>query len=109
MKPEIEAKVKNQKEYGRRLSVLMFFNDGIAHAMSRRVLNQTYYYLRNEQGGISLDTYHTVGLNTFPNMIPYLTGNDFLIFNRTCKRVSNKAIFWYSQVRSVYDNNGFYP
>ena len=67
------------------MSVLMFFNDGIAHAMSRRVLNQTYYYLRNEQGGISLDTYHTVGLNTFPNMIPYLTGNDFLIFNRTCQ------------------------
>ena len=91
------------------MSVLMFFNDGIAHAMSRRVLNQTYYYLRNEQGGISLDTYHTVGLNTFPNLIPYLTGNDFLIFDRTCKRVSNNAILWYSQVRSVYDNNGFYP
>ena len=91
------------------MSVLMFFNDGIAHAMSRRVLNQTYYYLRNEQGGVSLDAYHTVGMNTFRNMIPYLTGKDFLIFSRTRKRVSNNTIFWDSHIRSVYDKNGFYP
>ena len=67
-----------QKKYKQRLSVLLFYNDGLSHAMSRRVLNQTYYYLRNEQGGISLDMYHAVGENTFPNMIPYLTGTYYL-------------------------------
>ena len=76
--PVIETKVKMQKKYKQRLSVLLFYNDGLSHAMSRRVLNQTYYYLRNEQGGISLDMYHAVGENTFSNMIPYLTGTYYL-------------------------------
>ena len=74
VKHEVEAKIANQTKHGRRLSVLMFYNDGLSHAMSRRVLNQTYYYLLNEHGGIPLAGYHTVAYSTFPNMIPYLTG-----------------------------------
>ena len=74
VKPEVQAKIANQTKHGRRLSVLMFYNDGLSHAMSRRVLNKTYYYLLNEHGGTPLTGYHTVAYSTFPNMIPYLTG-----------------------------------
>ena len=74
MSAEIKSKMKNQKKYGRRLSVLMFYNDGLSHAMSRRVLNQTYYYLLDEQEGIPLDSFHGTALNTLSNLVPYLTG-----------------------------------
>ena len=52
----------------------MFYNDGLSHAMSRRVLNQTYYYLLDEQEGIPLDSFHGTALNTLSNLVPYLTG-----------------------------------
>lgn len=54
-------------------------NDGISHLMARRVLNNTYYYLLNEQDALPLDRYHVVGLNTFPNMIPYMTGKLLMV------------------------------
>ena len=66
--------MKNQKKSDQRLSVLMFYNDGLSHAMSRRVLNQTYYYLLYEQEGLPLDSFHGTALNTLSNLVPYLTG-----------------------------------
>ena len=58
----------------------MFYNDGLSHAMSRRVLNQTYYYLLDEQEGIPLDSFHGTALNTLSNLVPYLTGEKSIYF-----------------------------
>ena len=60
----------------------MFYNDGLSHAMSRRVLNQTYYYLLDEQEGIPLDSFHGTALNTLSNLVPYLTGEKSIYYVR---------------------------
>lgn len=71
----MKKRIANQKKRKeRKMSVLLFMVDGTSHLAARRYLKKTYYYLLDKQGGIPINGYHTVGLNTFPNMIPLLTG-----------------------------------
>lgn len=75
MPEEVVEKVETMKDIEEKpMSVLLFLVDGISHLAARRYLKKTYYYLLNEQKGLPLNGFHTVGLNTFPNMVPYLTG-----------------------------------
>ena len=76
MKPPIQAKISRNTETtrGDKLSVLIIMNDGVSHMNAKRQLNRTYHYLTKKRGGVVLNGYTSVGKNTFPNMVPYLTG-----------------------------------
>ena len=41
---------------------------------AKRQLHETYNYLMDRRGAVALNSYVSVGKNTLPNMIPYLTG-----------------------------------
>ena len=71
----VKAKIHKQKEENiPKLSVLLFEIDSLAQNIGRKLLKNTYNYLLQEQHGILLSRFHKVGENTFPNMIPYMTG-----------------------------------
>lgn len=57
------------------MSVLLLILDGVSHSGARRYLKETYKYLTVEREAITIKGYHSVGKNTFPNMLPLTTGN----------------------------------
>mgnify|MGYP001793222435 CR=1 FL=1 len=67
--------VAQKKSNIKRLSILLFMVDGLAQTVAETLLKKTYNYLLEDQDGIILHGLQKVGENTFPNMIPFLTGN----------------------------------
>ncbi|GAB6030797.1 hypothetical protein CHUAL_007644 [Chamberlinius hualienensis] len=58
-----------------RLSVLLVGIDSLSKSNFLRQMPDTFDYLVNNMMAIDMLGYNKVGLNTFPSLIPYLTGN----------------------------------
>lgn len=56
------------------LSVIIFGTDSASRLNMRRHLPQTYRYLTGTLGAVDLTGFNKVGDNTFPNLIPILSG-----------------------------------
>lgn len=68
------ASKKILNETRHQLSVLLFGVDSLSKNMAIRKLPKTMKYVEEVLGGITFQGYTKVGHNTFPNMIPLLTG-----------------------------------
>ena len=63
--------VKNSK-----WNVMLISTDSLSHSSSIRYLPKTRHYLLKQLKAVELHGYTKVGKNTFPNMIPFLTGKN---------------------------------
>ncbi|XP_071514959.1 uncharacterized protein [Panulirus ornatus] len=74
-----------QPDDAEKLSVIIFGTDSASRLNMRRHLPKTYKYLTEELGAVDLAGYNKVGDNTFPNLVPVLSGlsSDELV-NHTC-------------------------
>ncbi|CAB0014499.1 unnamed protein product [Nesidiocoris tenuis] len=79
-----------------RLSVLMIGFDGVSRLNFVRQMPRTTQYL-DEQDAISLLGYNKVGYNTFPNVVPVLTGMSEAGLQKNC----------WPDKQSVFDNCTF--
>lgn len=73
----LAEKFKSSKRSNRgdlKLNVLIIINDGMSLSNTIRQLPRTYAYLTNELKATTMRGYNIVGSNTFPNLIPLLTG-----------------------------------
>ena len=68
IKPEIRS--KSQTQY----NVYIFGIDSVSRLNGIRMLPKTYKYLTEVMGAFDFQGYTKVGDNTFPNMVPLLTG-----------------------------------
>lgn len=65
---------RNAANPGFQYSVLIVGVDGVSRLNAHRQLPKTVQYLKQEMGAIEMYGYTKVGDNTFPNLIPLLTG-----------------------------------
>lgn len=85
-KPEVEAECEvNYKNFltdnpqcvgHPQLSVLLIGIDSLSKANFLRQMPMTFDYVANNLQAIDMLGYNKVGLNTFPSLMPYLTGNN---------------------------------
>ncbi|KFB36317.1 AGAP008326-PA-like protein [Anopheles sinensis] len=68
----------------RRLNVMILGIDAVSRLNLHRQMNQTVDYVLNTLNGIEMFGYNKVGDNTFPNMIPALTGLDIEELGAAC-------------------------
>lgn len=73
-KPQVEERCRNANKS--QYSVLIVGVDSVSRLNMHRQLNATANYLLNEMEAIEMYGYNKVGDNTFPNLIPLLTGYD---------------------------------
>uniref|UniRef100_A0A182RMA9 Uncharacterized protein n=1 Tax=Anopheles funestus TaxID=62324 RepID=A0A182RMA9_ANOFN len=66
------------------LNVMILGLDAVSRLNLHRQMNQTTDYLLNTLNGIEMFGYNKVGDNTFPNMIPALTGLDIEELGAAC-------------------------
>ncbi|KAL4226389.1 hypothetical protein ACF0H5_014372 [Mactra antiquata] len=69
-KQKYEKQVSDDNKY----SVLMLGLDSVSRSMSKRSLNKTVKYIRDDLGAYEMKSYMKVGDNTYPNLIALLTG-----------------------------------
>ena len=75
-KESIPGKMKSRNGT-KRWNVILIGTDSLSHSAAVRYLPQTMQYLSNNLHSIDMLGYTKVGLNTLPNMIPFLTGRRF--------------------------------
>lgn len=76
-------KTPYEKEYNK-LNVLILGIDSVSRLNFRRRMNETYDLLANELKGFEMFGYNKVADNTYPNLIPALTGLDENELNDAC-------------------------
>ncbi|XP_029638830.1 uncharacterized protein LOC115213966 [Octopus sinensis] len=67
-------KVKKRSNPRKQYNVFIFGVDSVSRLNCLRMLPKTYKYLTQELGAFDFQGYTKVGDNTFPNMVPLLTG-----------------------------------
>nr|XP_045588618.1 uncharacterized protein LOC123750557 [Procambarus clarkii] len=74
-----------EREDVEKLSVIIFGTDSASRLNMRRHLPKTYRYLTEELGAVDLAGFNKVGDNTFPNLIPVLSGlSTYELANHSC-------------------------
>ena len=63
-----------KKESQDQLSVIIFGIDSMSRLAAERAMPKTMNFIRNELNGYIFKGYNKVGENTFPNLVPLLTG-----------------------------------
>jgi hypothetical protein len=91
LKPEVEARVEECERQRRshrgedhRLNVLIIGLDAQSHMNFIRQMPLTHEFLTQKLGGVGLKGYTKVGDNTFPNVIPLLSGLSVSQLQKTC-------------------------
>ncbi|KAH8412364.1 hypothetical protein KR009_001465 [Drosophila setifemur] len=67
-----------------RISVMILGLDGLSHLNFLRQMRRTAEYVRTQTTHVELWGYNKVGDNTFPNVVPLLTGLDDQELNLSC-------------------------
>ena len=65
---------KLQEETEENLSVYIFGIDSTSRLNAERKLKRTMRYIRQEMGGYVFEGHTKIGENTYPNIVPFLTG-----------------------------------
>nr|XP_053628355.1 uncharacterized protein LOC128685754 [Cherax quadricarinatus] len=74
-----------ERSEAEKLSVIIFGTDSASRLNMRRHLPKTYRFLTEELGAVDLAGFNKVGDNTFPNLIPLLSGlNTHELANHSC-------------------------
>lgn len=68
-----KTKIKENQDEPEKLSVIIFGTDSVSRLNMRRRLPRTHNFLM-EMGAVELTGYNKVGDNTFPNMVPIMSG-----------------------------------
>ncbi|KAG7170852.1 hypothetical protein Hamer_G023832 [Homarus americanus] len=78
-------RVKPDRDSIEKLSVIIFGTDSASRLNMQRHLPKTYRFLTKELGAVDLAGFNKVGDNTFPNLIPVLSGlTTQELANHTC-------------------------
>lgn len=70
----VMEKKKIQRESNEQLNLFMFGFDSVSRLAAERKLPKTMNYIRNKLKGHTFKGYTMIGGNTYPNLIPVLTG-----------------------------------
>lgn len=82
-------RVKNIKKSGKKLNVLIIGIDSISRLNLERQLPQTKLFITKKLRAVEMIGYNKVGDNTFPNLIPILTGKTIEELTDLCWKNSN--------------------
>ncbi|XP_052867755.1 uncharacterized protein LOC128273759 [Anopheles cruzii] len=87
-KPAVEERIRALRQQvgaaGQKLNVMILGIDAVSRLNLHRQMNQTMDYVLNTLNGIEMFGYNKVGDNTFPNMVPALTGLDVDELSAAC-------------------------
>jgi hypothetical protein len=75
------------------LNVLTLGLDAVSHMNFIRTMPRSYKYLREELSAFGMKGYTKVGDNTFPNIVPALTGHSVSELDPICWNSSRKEPF----------------
>src|SRR5262249_21243389 len=73
-KPDFCFRSQNPSPNEDQLSVFLFVLDSLSISLFRRSMPLTYEYLTKRQKFFLFEGFHKIGDNTFPNMVPLLSG-----------------------------------
>ncbi|KAH8238071.1 hypothetical protein KR026_003249 [Drosophila bipectinata] len=90
-----------------RVSVMILGLDSLSHLNFKRQMRRSADYIRKNIGHVEMWGYNKVGDNTFPNMVPLLTGLDDQELNLSCSPRSKRAFDGCSFIWKRYQQHGY--
>ncbi|CAG7786043.1 unnamed protein product [Allacma fusca] len=127
LKPQLEERIGNFTMYGnkkseifpenqessiesvthRRLNVVLFGLDAVSHMNFIRVMPLTHKYLTQNLSAFGFNGYVKVADNTFPNLVPFLTGKSVKELRNTCWKNAKQRFDKCPFIWKNYSNHGF--
>lgn len=86
-------------------SILLIGIDSVSHSQALREIPKSYKYLKDTLGAINFKGYMKVGSNTFPNLIPLLTGmshGSFPLVNNRLSYCDSMPLLWNEKALKRY-------
>lgn len=101
----VEQKTAIDRESEEKLSVIIFGIDSVSRSHALRNLPKSYKYLLEEFDAYDFEGYSKVGENTWPNLVPLLTGRShrsFPLESHLRKHVDGMPLLWNEKVMSRF-------
>ena len=111
-KPHVEKRIKTLSEKisnatKNKLNVLIFGLDSMSSLNYKRQLTKTREFVTNSLGAIELNGYNKVADNTFPNMVPLLSGKYVAELPWDARKDKDKPFDEYDMIWKNFSKHGY--